>query len=122
MLKANTVCNQYGLDVDGAGGPIGWAMECYEKGIIDEKDTDGLKLEWGDAAVALELMRKISYREGFGNILAEGTRTMERRFDAPGLAVQVNGLDRGKRIGERRQVRAERLPDGLQQQQIARVL
>ena len=53
-------------------GPIGWAMECYQRGILTDKDTDGLKLNWGDAGVALELIRKISYREGFGNILAEG--------------------------------------------------
>jgi len=72
MMKANAVCNQLGLDVDAAGGAIGWAMECYQRGIIDEKDTDGLKLNWGDAGVALELIRKMSYREGFGNILAEG--------------------------------------------------
>jgi aldehyde:ferredoxin oxidoreductase len=73
MFKAHAYCNQMGLDVDAAGGPIGWAMECYQRGIIDERDTDGLKLNWGDADVVLELMRKISYREGFGNILAEGS-------------------------------------------------
>jgi aldehyde:ferredoxin oxidoreductase len=72
MMKANALCNQLGLDVDAAGGPIGWAMECYQRGIINERDTDGLKLNWGDAEVALELIRRISYREGFGNILAEG--------------------------------------------------
>ena len=72
MMKANAVCNELGLDVDMAGGAIGWAMECYQRGIIDEKETDGLKLNWGEAGVALELIRKISYREGFGNILAEG--------------------------------------------------
>ena len=72
MLKVNAICNQMGLDVDAAGGPVGWAMECYQRGILTEKDTDGLKLQWGDAGVVLELIRKISYREGFGNILAEG--------------------------------------------------
>jgi aldehyde:ferredoxin oxidoreductase len=72
MMKANALCNQMGLGVDEAGGPIGWAVECYQRGIINEKDTDGLKLSWGDAGVALELIRKICYREGFGNILAEG--------------------------------------------------
>ena len=72
MLKVNAVCNQMGLDVDAAGGPVGWAMECYQRGILTEKDTDGLKLKWGDAGVVLELIRKISYREVFGNILAEG--------------------------------------------------
>ncbi len=47
MLKANAICNQMGLDVDAAGGPIGWAMECYQRGILTEKDTDGLKLQLG---------------------------------------------------------------------------
>jgi aldehyde:ferredoxin oxidoreductase len=72
MYKANAVCNQLGLDIDAAGGAIGWAMECYQRGILNEKDTDGLKLNWGDAGVALELIRKIAYRQGFGDTLAEG--------------------------------------------------
>ncbi len=72
-FKANSYCNELGLDIDATGGAISWAMECYQRGIIDEKDTDGLQLKWGDAGVVLELMRKIAYREGFGNILAEGS-------------------------------------------------
>lgn len=72
MLKANALCNQLGLGVDEAGAPIGWAMECYQRGIIDERDTDGLKLNWGDAGVTLLLIEKICHRDGFGNLLAEG--------------------------------------------------
>jgi len=73
MFKANALCNSMGMDVDAAGGAIGWAMECFQRGIIDESDTGGMKLEWGDAETALELIRMISYREGFGNLLAEGS-------------------------------------------------
>ena len=72
MFKANAYCNQLGLDIDAAGGAIGWAMECYQRGILTEKDTDGCKLMWGDGEVALELIKKIAYREGFGSVLAEG--------------------------------------------------
>jgi aldehyde:ferredoxin oxidoreductase len=72
MFRANALCNQLGLDIDAAGGAIGWAMECYQRGILTEGDTQGMKLEWGDAAVALELIGKIAHREGFGNLLAEG--------------------------------------------------
>lgn len=72
IIKINSYCNQLGLDIDGVAGPMGWAMECYERGILKERDIDGLKLEWGDAGVILELTRKIAYREGFGNILGEG--------------------------------------------------
>jgi len=73
MFKANALCNSMGMDVDAAGGAIGWAMECFQRGIIDESDTGGMRLEWGDAETALELIRMISYREGFGNLLAEGS-------------------------------------------------
>jgi len=73
MLKANAICNDLGLDVDAAGGSIGWAMECFQRGIIDDGDTNGMTLKWGDAETILKLIHQISYREGFGNILAEGS-------------------------------------------------
>ncbi|MFC1915993.1 aldehyde ferredoxin oxidoreductase family protein [Chloroflexota bacterium] len=72
-IKANTYCNEMGMDIDLAGGVIGWAFECYEKGILKRSDVDGLKLEWGNTEVILELIRKIAYREGFGDVLAEGS-------------------------------------------------
>ena len=55
------------------GCAIGWAMECYQCGIIDKKDTGGLALNWCDADLILELIRMISYREGLGDLLAEGS-------------------------------------------------
>lgn len=73
MLKANDRCNELGLDVDVAGGAIAWAMECYQRGIITKEDTGGLALEWGDEEVILKLIEMMSYRQGFGNILAEGS-------------------------------------------------
>lgn len=72
LLKATVLCDQLGIGIDEAAGPIGWAMECYQRGIINDQDTGGMKLNWGDAELALELIRMIAYREGFGNILAEG--------------------------------------------------
>jgi len=95
MFKANAYCNQLGLDVDAAGGAIGWAMECYQRGIINRRDTDGLKLNWGDANVALELIRKISYREGFGNILAEGCARAADMVgrDSSYYAMHIKGQD-----------------------------
>jgi len=95
MLKANAYCNQMGLDVDAAGGPIGWAMECYQRGILTEKDTDGLKLTWGDAGVILDLIRKISFREGFGDVLAEGCARAADRVgrDSSYYAMHIKGQD-----------------------------
>ena len=95
VFQANALCNQLGLDVDAAGGPIGWAMECFQRGIITREDTDGLRLEWGDAAVALELIRKIAYREGFGNILAEGCARAADMIgrDSGRYAMHIKGQD-----------------------------
>jgi aldehyde:ferredoxin oxidoreductase len=73
VIKLHSLCNEYGLDQDGSSAVIAWAFECYQRGIITEKDTDGLKLIWGDHSVVVELLRKMAYREGFGNILAEGS-------------------------------------------------
>jgi len=72
LLIANHLVDRYGLDTLETGNMIAWAMELYEKGIIDEKMTDGLKLEWGSEQVVFDMIRKIAYREGFGDILAEG--------------------------------------------------
>jgi len=66
--------NQYGLDCAAYGGLLAWAMDCYEKGIIDKTDTDGLELNFGNAEAGIELLHKTVKREGFGNILAEGER------------------------------------------------
>jgi aldehyde:ferredoxin oxidoreductase len=95
MPMINTVCNQMGLDVDAAGASIGWAMECYQRGIIDEKDTGGLSLNWGDADVSLKLTRQMALREGFGDLLAEGCA---RAADIIGreshyYALHIKGLD-----------------------------
>jgi aldehyde:ferredoxin oxidoreductase len=74
IIKGHTLCNQLGLDVDNSTTTIAWAFECYQRGIITQQDTDGLKLEWGDYGVVFELLRKQAYRDGFGSILAEGCR------------------------------------------------
>ncbi|MFX0170830.1 MAG: aldehyde ferredoxin oxidoreductase family protein [Candidatus Hodarchaeota archaeon] len=72
VLIGNHLVNKYGIDTLEVGGIIAWAMELYEKGLLMEKTTDGLKLEWGNEEVVYELIKKISLREGFGNVLADG--------------------------------------------------
>ena len=94
MFKANAYCNELGLDLDAAGGAIGWAMECYQKGLFTQKDTDGLALEWGNAEAILELIRKISWREGFGDLLAEGcARAADLTGKGAHFAIHVKGQD-----------------------------
>jgi aldehyde:ferredoxin oxidoreductase len=74
MVRATALCDRYGMDVSMIGGIIAWGMECYEKGILTEKDTGGLKLEWGNNEVALKLIEMIAYRKGIGNLFSEGVK------------------------------------------------
>ena len=74
LIRINALCNELGLDIDNSSAPIAWSFELFEKGIIGLNDTEGLKLEWGDTEVVIELLNKIAKRDGFGNILAEGSK------------------------------------------------
>ena len=94
VLVANHLVNKYGLDTLETGGLIAWAMELYEKGIITEKITNGLKLEWGNEEVLFELIRQIACREGFGNILADGFKIAIEKIgqESKYYAIQVKGM------------------------------
>jgi aldehyde:ferredoxin oxidoreductase len=73
VTYANQLCNQYGVDTISCGATLSWAIECFEVGIITEEDTGGLKLKFGDAPSMIELLESTLKREGFGDILAEGS-------------------------------------------------
>lgn len=72
ILYANTLCNKLGLDHQGTSSAIAWSMECTQRGIMDENTTDGLVLEWGNHEAMIEMIKRIAFRKGFGNLLAEG--------------------------------------------------
>ncbi len=65
-------CNENGMDGSEPGMLLGWATDIFKRGIISEKETDGLTLDWGDEKVAMTLLPRIVHRQGFGDILAEG--------------------------------------------------
>ncbi|UCC88554.1 MAG: aldehyde ferredoxin oxidoreductase family protein [Anaerolineales bacterium] len=89
------LCDRLGLDTISTGGAIGFAFWLYNNGLITPDDTDGLRLTWGDPAPVIELIGKIAIRDGFGDVLADGSLAMEKRYQASGMAVQINGLDPG---------------------------
>ena len=94
-VRSTYLCNEFGLDTISAGALIAFAMECYEKGLLGEVDPEGLDLHWGNAEILPVMVRKISYREGLGNVLAEGVRraaaTIGKGSDE--FAVHVKGLE-----------------------------
>ena len=94
VLLGNHLVNDYGIDTLEIGSMIGWAMELYEKGIITDQDTHGLKLEWGNDAVVIELIKQVAFRKGLGNILAEGPLRAAEKFGPESLkhVIHVKGM------------------------------
>jgi aldehyde:ferredoxin oxidoreductase len=72
ILSAVELCNRYGLDTISTGSYIAWAMELYQRGILDREKT-GIPLEWGNGTSILKILDMIAHRKGFGDILAEGS-------------------------------------------------
>ncbi len=95
IIQANELCNRYGLDTISCSETIGFAMECWERGILTEKDTEGLILEWGNKDAILKLIEKISLRQGIGDILAEGVAQSAKKIgkNAEDFAVVVKGVE-----------------------------
>jgi aldehyde:ferredoxin oxidoreductase len=94
-VAADKLCDDLGLDTISTGNAIGFAYELFERGIITKADTDGLELRFGNNEPVIELIRKIAYREGFGDLLAEGVREAARRIGkgAEAYAIHVKGLE-----------------------------
>jgi len=95
VLGLHALCNNLGLDEDNVCGVIAWAFECYEKGLIAKDDSDGLTLEWGNKEIVTELIKKIANREGFGDLLAEGSVRASRKLGkgSEKLCVHVKGQE-----------------------------
>jgi aldehyde:ferredoxin oxidoreductase len=95
VIKANELCNRFGMDTISCGSAIAWAMELFEKGILTRKETGGLDLAWGNMDAVLALLPRIARREGFGDLLAQGSLAAARKIggDAVDAVVHVKGLD-----------------------------
>ena len=80
VLEVNFYCDTYGLDTISIGTGIGFVMECYEEGILNKEITGGLKLNFGNAKAALELIHQMARGDGFGVIVDQGIREMKKYF------------------------------------------
>ena len=80
VCKANELCNKYGIDTISCGATISWAMETFESGRLTTEHTDGMELRFGDTEAMLRLVEMIGEREGFGNVLAEGSARVAEKF------------------------------------------
>ena len=80
ICKANELCNKYGMDTISCGATISWAYEAFNEGKLTLDDTDGLDLTWGNADSMVKLVEKIAKREGFGDVLAEGSERAAKKI------------------------------------------
>jgi aldehyde:ferredoxin oxidoreductase len=95
IAALNDLCNRYGMDTISTSSVIAFAFEAYERGLLRREDADGLELTWGNAEAALALVKRIAYREGLGDLLADGVRAAARRLgpEAERFALHVKGLE-----------------------------
>lgn len=97
IIKLHDLCNRSGLDTISAGHVLAFAMECFEKGILTEGDTDGLRIGWGDGAAMVALLEKVIRREGIGDVLADGVKAAAAKIGrgAEACAMHVGGQEPG---------------------------
>ena len=95
IIRASAMCDELGMDTISAGVTIAWAMECFERDVLTLDDTDGIDLRFGDSDAVLQVLEKISRREGFGALLAEGSRLASERVGrgSQAWAMHVKGLE-----------------------------
>jgi aldehyde:ferredoxin oxidoreductase len=89
ITRANYLCNELGLDTISFGGTLGCAMELFERGIITPNDSDGLDLRFGNSSILEEAVRRVAYRQGIGDRLAEGSFRLASSFSHPEYAMTV---------------------------------
>lgn len=95
MIKMNDLSNRLGFDTISVAGTIAFAIECFENGLLTEKDTDGLQLRWGNDQAILSMLEKIAFRQGIGDLLAEGSRRAADQIGhgAEKYAIQIGGQE-----------------------------
>jgi len=85
--------NEMGLDTDYVSAGLSWVFECYERGYINKTDTQGLELKWGDGDALVAMIKKLTYREGIGDLLADGMLEAARKIghDSEYLLIHMKG-------------------------------
>jgi aldehyde:ferredoxin oxidoreductase len=83
------------MDTISTGNTIGFAMECFERGLIGKEDTDGIELSFGNHEAMVELVKRMAFRQGFGDTLAEGTLRASQKIgkESQNLTMQIKGSE-----------------------------
>ena len=96
VIAASQICDEFGIDTITAGVTIGFAMECFEKGLINTKETGGIELRFGNDEAMIAMLRKIVSSEGFGKQLAKGTKILSGQIrGSEAFAMHAKGMEFG---------------------------
>ena len=104
LTFASFLMNEHGMDPISFGVTLGAAMELFELGVITERDTDGVALEFGNAEALTVMAEKTGKYQGFGRVLGLGSRLMCEKYGRPELSMSVKGqecLSRSSRASRR---------------------
>ena len=94
ILCATQLCDELGMDTISTGNIVGAVIEGYEKGILSLSDLDGREITWGDEDAVLELIQRIANRQGIGDIIADGSRRIIKKWpEMDKIILQVKGLE-----------------------------
>jgi len=95
IIKAMELTNYYGVDAISAGVTVGFAMDCYERGILTQKEVDGIDAKFGNAEAMVQLVEKIGKREGIGDVLADGAKFAADKINkgSEKLAATIKGVE-----------------------------
>ncbi len=95
VIAGDRLCDEYGLDTISTGAVIAFAMELLEKGVLSKEEVDNLDLNFGNWEAFIKMIRKIAFREGFGNILAEGVKRASQIIGrgAENYALHIKGME-----------------------------
>jgi aldehyde:ferredoxin oxidoreductase len=91
VMLGNQV-DRLGMDINESGWIIGWLMECYQKGLLKKDDLDGIEIGWGNAEATLAILKKIAYRQGSGNLWAEGVKRTAEKIGGEALNCAIYTL------------------------------
>jgi aldehyde:ferredoxin oxidoreductase len=95
IIQANVLCDRLGLDTISTGNVIGFFMECFERGMVSLRDTEGFAIGFGEGEATLAAIELIAHRKGFGDVLAEGVKGAADHIGqgSDRFAMHVKGLE-----------------------------
>lgn len=98
VIRANELCNIYGLDTISTGAVIQWVMESIERGALSRSDCEGLDIRWGNPEAVVGLIERIAHRRGIGDLLADGVRAAAAKIGrgSERWAVESRGLEQSR--------------------------